>query len=73
MHLHSGEQLENMEKDELIHFFKHRIQLPNLQTGDELRKILSQKERTRTLGMWHDHSTILGHGYIMITVRVPYD
>ena len=63
-----------MEKNELIHFFKtHRIQLPNLQTEDELRKILSQKERTRTLGMWHDHSTILGHEYIMITVRVLYD
>lgn len=63
-----------MEKNELIHFFKtQRIQLANLQTEDELRKILSQKERTRSLGMWHDHSTILGHGYITITVMVLYD
>ena len=23
--------------------------------------------------MWHDHSTILGHGYVLITVRVLYD
>ena len=34
---------------------------------------MSQIERTRTLGMWHDHSTILGHGYVLITVRVMYD
>ena len=42
-------------------------------TEDSLRKKLSQLERTRTLGMWHDHSTILGHGYVLITVRVMYD
>ena len=23
--------------------------------------------------MWQDHSTILGHGYVLITVKVFYD
>ena len=74
MHLHTDEQIEKMEKNELLQFFEnHQVQLPCVVTEDSLRKRLSQLERTRSLGMWHDHSTILGHGYVLITVRVMYD
>ena len=74
MHLHTDEEIEKMDKKDLLQFFKnHKITLPCVLTEDSLRKKLSQVERTRTLGMWHDHSTILGHGYVLITVRVMYD
>ena len=74
MHLHTDEEIERMDKDELLRFFhNHGIQLPDTLTEENLRETLSQKERTRTLGMWHDHSTILGHGYVLVTVRVLYD
>ena len=33
----------------------------------------SRAQRTRTLAFWHDHATILGHGYILMTVHVIYD
>ena len=57
-----------------MQFFKnHNIELPGVLTEANLRTKLSQLERTHTLGMWHDHSTILGHGYILITVSVMYD
>ena len=48
----------------------HQIQLPCVITEDSLREKLSQLERTHTLG---DHSTILGHGYVLITVRAMHD
>ena len=71
MHLHTDEEIERMDKNELLQFFhNHNIQLPDTLIEENLRETLSQKERTRTLGMWHDHSTILGHGYVLITVRV---
>ena len=30
-------------------------------------------QSNRHLSMWHDHGTILGQGYIFITVKVIYD
>ena len=41
--------------------------------NEELRDLLRKYERTRTLAMWHDHSTLLGKGYVMITVKILYD
>ena len=74
MHLHTDKEIKKMNKSELLEFFKnHNIELPDSPTEENLRDDLAQKERTRTLGMWHDHSTILGHGYVLITVKVFYD
>ena len=41
-------------------------------TIDELREMLRTLQRTRLLVFWHDHATILGHGYIMVTVHTVY-
>jgi hypothetical protein len=38
-----------------------------------LRELLRQFERTRTIGIWHDHSTLLGKGYVIVTAKVMYD
>ena len=29
--------------------------------------------RQRCLGFWHDHATIVGHGYLLVTVSIMYD
>ena len=40
---------------------------------EELRKLLCQAQKSRSLCMWHDHATILKMGFIMVTVHVVYD
>ena len=39
----------------------------------ELRDMICKHQRTRTLAMWHDHATLLGRGYILITIHTLYD
>lgn len=74
MHLHDNEEVEQMDKHELICLYEDRnMQLPGMLSVENLRMKLIKNERTRTLGMWHDHSAILGHGYVLITVKVLYD
>ena len=40
---------------------------------EELRELLDQSQKSRSLCMWHDHATILKRGLIMITIHVVYD
>ena len=35
--------------------------------------MVAKLERTRSIAIWHDHSTVLGQGYILITAKVLYD
>lgn len=39
----------------------------------ELRDTFKAFQKARSLVLWHDHSTILGKGYILMTVHVLYD
>ena len=39
----------------------------------ELRERVRCLQRSRTILFWHDHSTILGCGYVLVTVQVVYD
>ena len=47
--------------------------IDNELNDSQLRDILRKLERTRTLAVWHDHSTLLGKGYVLITVKILYD
>lgn len=38
-----------------------------------LQNTLAQTQRTRHLVLWHDHATVLGSGYVLMTVHVLYD
>ena len=49
------------------------IHLPSDPSDDQLRAQLALTQRTRTLALWHDHSTILQTGYILFAVWVIYD
>ena len=35
--------------------------------------LLKKLQRSRTLVLWHDHSTILGSGYLLMTIHTLYD
>ena len=74
MHLHSDTEIASMSRTDLKQTLRdHNIEFCDMNTDEDLRELLSQAERTRTLGIWHDHSTLLGHGYILVTVKVMYD
>lgn len=38
----------------------------------QLHDNIKQATRERSLAFWHDHATILGHGYLLVTVSVMY-
>ena len=49
------------------------ITVPDNITTADLRSMLANYQRTRTLAIWHDHASILGSGYILVTVGVIFD
>ena len=42
-------------------------------TNGQMQTIIATQQRQRSLAVWHDHSTILNNGVVMITVHVLYD
>ncbi|KAL5487073.1 hypothetical protein EMCRGX_G019632 [Ephydatia muelleri] len=74
MRLQTDEQVDALSKDEAIKFLKQNQehQFADMEIT-ELRVKVKALQRNRHLVMWHDHGTILGQGYIFITVKVIYD
>ena len=74
MRLQTDEQVDALSKDEAIKFLKQNQehQFADMEIT-ELRAKVKALQRNRHLVMWHDHGTILGQGYIFITVKVIYD
>ena len=71
MKIYSDEKVHSMESDDLkrvIAEYQPNIHNSTLST-QELRDMICKHQRTRTLAMWHDHATLLGRGYILITVH----
>ena len=77
MRLHSDGEIEGMSREEVLsilklgarysmHQFKHA-------TIEELKAILAQFERSRTIWIWHDHSSLASHGILAVMVGVVYD
>ena len=74
MRLHTDAEVENMSRQGLTSVLNLAQVVYDANTDDNtLREFLRQFERTRTIGIWHDHSTLLGKGYVMITAKVMYD
>ena len=74
MHIYSDSKLDGMGIEDLRSAI--RVFRPHLDENvsiEELKLMLKTAQRTRTLAFWHDHATILGHGYILMTVHVIYD
>ena len=42
-------------------------------TLTDLQSLLASHQRTRTLAVWHDHASILGTGFVLVTVGIIFD
>jgi len=74
MRLHTDSQLNSMTTQELLQYYHDlHIKLPDEMSDDNLKAKLAQCERTRSWAIWHDHSTICGRGYILVTCNIVYD
>ena len=73
MHLFSDERIESMDYDTLHAIVIQHKPVEKDITIDDLRQLLCSLQRKRLLVLWHDHATILGHGYIMVTIHTVYD
>lgn len=71
MHLFTDEKIGAMTSDELKSCIS-KVEEPS-GSLDDLRRRLKSLQRTHHLALWHDHSSILGAGYILMTVHVLYD
>ena len=71
MYLHTDEEMEKLSDEEIRTVLADRGITVN--DPQQLKDILKASERTRTIGVWHDHSTILGKGYVAVTIKVLYD
>lgn len=68
MRLLTDIEIDAMTRDELQSLVGNsETNLINLQSK------LKSLQRTRHLALWHDHSSILGAGYILMTVHVLYE
>ena len=74
MHLHTDQEISEMSSTDLIEQLKQKnIHIPDYSSTGSLRQKLSESEQTRTIGIWHDHATLLGHGYVLVTAKILYD
>ena len=72
--LTTATDIMKMTMDENLSFMKlinHEID--PTETLQQLQCKLKDYQHTRTLAIWHDHSTILSTGYILFAVWVIYD
>ena len=66
-------EIKSLTKEEIMQMLcLHHTCNPDTQL-EALQLQLAALQRTRTLAMWHDHSTVLQQGYILFAVWIVYD
>lgn len=74
MRLTKPQDIEQMTKEEILSFMISNYQKVNPDDSlQELQLQIKNMQHTRTIAIWHDHSTILNTGYILFAVWVVYD
>ena len=71
MRLHSIDDIANMTREKILEIL-HMVngsEHANYST-DELREILTRSERSRSLWVWHDHSSLVSHGIIAVMIGI---
>ena len=74
MRLHSNDEMATMTRErilELLHLVNGSEHTDY--STDELREILTHNERSRSLWVWHDHSSLVSHGIIAVMIGIMYD
>lgn len=62
------DKIKTMDQDEL----QQHLSITS-DSVEEMRELLATKQRTHTLVIWPDHATLLGRGYILLTMHTLYD
>ena len=74
MRLLSDADIRQLPEDDIItQLCEHGVNIEANTNLARLQNVLSQTQRTRHLVLWHDHATVLGSGYILVTMHVLYD
>ena len=73
MRLSTDKQISSMSIEIILFMTTVNYRPPPQASLEELQNTFSQLQRTRTLAIWHDHSTILNTGYILFAVWVVFD
>lgn len=74
MRLLTDTQLQALSRPDLLQALtKFDITDHSEASDDDLRQSLAHYQRHRHLLFWHDHATILGSGFLMITTNILYD
>ena len=74
MRLHSNDEIGTMTRERILELLNmvDGSEHTNYST-DELREILTHNERSRSLWVWHDHSSLVSHGIIAVMIGIMYD
>ena len=70
MHLFSDDAIDSMSEADLKVFLEQLHESTDGLEVCDLRERVLHLQRTRTISLWHDHSGILGYGYVLVTVQV---
>ena len=74
MRLMTDDDLHNLSREEIVAEMSRVQHTPDDNKSlQELQHDLAALQRTRTIAMWHDHSTVLQQGYILFAVWIVYD
>ena len=71
MRLHSDEEIATMTRErilELLHMVNGSEHADC--STDDLRELLTHNERSRSLWVWHDHSSLVSHGIIAVMIGI---
>ena len=71
MRLQTDDEIDAISPDDIKDKLKALGELkPDMTNPHDVYKSL---QRSRKLALWHDHSTILNAGYILMTIHILYD
>ena len=74
MRLPTDEELDVLPHDGILRLCNDiGMKSSGSHTDEDLRSKVKLATRQRYLAFWHDHATILGQGYLLVTVSVMYD
>ena len=73
MRLTTNVKIESMSHSDLCSMLSHYNFQVSTETLTDLQRVVKAFQRTRSLILWHDHSTILGLGCIILTVHIACD
>ena len=74
MRLHSNNEIATMTRERILELLNmvDGCEHTNYST-DELGEILTHNERSRSLWVWHDHSSLVSHGITAVMIGIMYD